>query len=120
MSRSGTADRAREVAGRNGVDLLVSVGGGSATGLAKAVALTTGIPVVAVPTTYSGSEATDVWGLTEDGRKTTGHAGQVLPVTVIYDAQLALSLPEETVGGPRASTPSPTVWTPCGRPGLIR
>lgn len=90
-----TADRAREVAARNGVDLLVSVGGGSATGLAKAVALTTGIPVVAVPTTYSGSEATDVWGLTEDGRKTTGHAGQVLPVTVIYDAQLALSLPEE-------------------------
>lgn len=88
-----TAERAREVAVRNEVDLLVSVGGGSATGLAKAVALTTGIPVIAVPTTYSGSEATDVWGLTEDGRKTTGHAGQVLPVTVIYDSDLARSLP---------------------------
>ena len=90
-----TAEKARAVAARNEIDLLVSVGGGSTTGLAKAVALTTGIPIVAVPTTYAGSEATDVWGLTEAGRKTTGVDARVLPKTVIYDSALMLSLPVE-------------------------
>lgn len=90
-----TAETARGVATEHDVDLLVSVGGGSTTGLAKAVALTTGIPVVAVPTTYAGSEATDVWGLTENQRKTTGTDPRVLPATVIYDSQLTLSLPVE-------------------------
>src|SRR4051812_20556706 len=66
------AERARAVAHAHDVDVVVSVGGGSTTGLAKAVALTTGLPIVAVPTTYAGSEATDVWGLTDEGRKTTG------------------------------------------------
>ena len=66
------AERARAAAQEHGIDLLVSVGGGSTTGLAKAIALTSGIPIVAVPTTYAGSEATDVWGLTENARKTTG------------------------------------------------
>jgi maleylacetate reductase len=87
------AERAREQA--VGADLLVSVGGGSTTGLAKAVALTTGLPIVAVPTTYAGSEATNVWGLTEASRKTTGSDDRVLPVTVIYDAALTASLPAE-------------------------
>ena len=87
------ADRARDRALAADADLLVSVGGGSTTGLAKAVALTTGLPIVAVPTTYAGSEATDVWGLTEDGRKTTGVDIRVLPRTVVYDAELTLSLP---------------------------
>ncbi|MCG2622975.1 maleylacetate reductase [Arthrobacter sp. I2-34] len=87
------ADRARAAATEAGIDLVVCVGGGSTTGLAKAVAMTTGIPIVAVPTTYAGSEATNVWGLTEAARKTTGIDDKVLPVTVIYDAQLTLSLP---------------------------
>jgi alcohol dehydrogenase class IV len=87
------AERAREQAAD--ADLLVSVGGGSTTGLAKAVALTTGLPIVAVPTTYAGSEATNVWGLTEDARKTTGSDDRVLPRTVIYDASLTASLPDE-------------------------
>jgi maleylacetate reductase len=87
------AERARKLA--VGADLLVSVGGGSTTGLAKAVALTTGLPIIAVPTTYAGSEATDVWGLTEASRKTTGSDDRVLPVTVIYDADLTASLPKE-------------------------
>jgi alcohol dehydrogenase class IV len=62
------AERARAVAAEHDVEALVCVGGGSTTGLAKAVALTTGLPIVAVPTTYAGSEATDVWGLTDDDR----------------------------------------------------
>ena len=87
------ADRARKAAADHDVDVLVSVGGGSTTGLAKAVALTTGLPIVAVPTTYAGSEATPVWGLTQDGRKTTGVDVRVLPRAVVYDAGLTLSLP---------------------------
>ncbi len=89
------AQRARAVAADVDADLVVSVGGGSSTGLAKAVALTSGIPVVAVPTTYAGSEVTDVWGLTEGGRKTTGRAAAVLPRAVVYDAALTLALPVE-------------------------
>jgi maleylacetate reductase len=89
------AGAARAAAAEAGIDLLVCVGGGSTTGLAKAVALTTGIPIVAVPTTYAGSEATNVWGLTEAARKTTGVDDRVLPATVIYDAELTASLPVE-------------------------
>lgn len=87
------ADRARQAADAHHADLLVSVGGGSTTGLAKAVALTTGLPIVAVPTTYAGSEATNVWGLTEAATKTTGTDPRVLPRTIVYDASLTLSLP---------------------------
>ncbi|MEB8340800.1 maleylacetate reductase [Streptomyces endophyticus] len=87
------AERARAAAAEHDVDVVVAVGGGSTTGLAKAVALTSGIPVVAVPTTYAGSEATAVWGLTEDGRKTTGTDPRVLPRAVVYDAALTLHLP---------------------------
>ena len=90
------AERARAVAREHDVDVVVSVGGGSTTGLAKAVALTTGLPIVAVPTTYAGSEATDVWGLTENGRKTTGVDRRVLPRAVVYDASLMLGLPVAT------------------------
>lgn len=89
------AERARTVATEHDVDLLVSVGGGSTTGLAKAVALTTGLPIVCVPTTYAGSEATNVWGLTEASRKTTGVDPRVLPLAVVYDASLMMSLPVE-------------------------
>ncbi len=89
------ADRAREAAAAYGVDALVSVGGGSTTGLAKAVALTTGLPIVAVPTTYAGSEATPVWGLTEGAKKTTGTDRRVLPKVIVYDAALTMSLPVE-------------------------
>ena len=87
------AERARTAAKEHGADALVSIGGGSATGLAKAVALTSGLPVIAVPTTYAGSEATSVWGLTEGARKTTGTDPRVLPRVIVYDAELTLSLP---------------------------
>jgi len=89
------AGRAREAAAKHDIDALVSVGGGSTTGLAKAVALTTGLPIVAVPTTYAGSEATPVWGLTEGAKKTTGTDNRVLPKVIVYDAALTMSLPVE-------------------------
>lgn len=81
--------RAREL----GVDGLLSVGGGSTTGTAKIVARETGLPVLAVPTTYAGSEVTPVWGLTTDSRKETGRDLAVLPRTVVYDPELTWSLP---------------------------
>jgi hypothetical protein len=71
-----------------------SVDGGSAIGLAKAVALT-GLPIVAVPTGYAGSEATNVWGIIADQRTSTGVDDRVPPASVIYDVGLTLSLPVE-------------------------
>ncbi|MFJ5151558.1 maleylacetate reductase [Streptomyces sp. NPDC088353] len=87
------ARRARDAAATSGADVLVSVGGGSTTGLAKAVAMTTRLPIVAVPTTYAGSEATNVWGLTQGGTKTTGVDDAVLPRSIVYDAVLLTGLP---------------------------
>ncbi|MEU1555139.1 maleylacetate reductase [Streptomyces scabiei] len=89
------AARALRATADAGADILVSVGGGSTTGLAKAVALTTGLPIVAVPTTYAGSEATNVWGLTEGETKSTGVDAKVLPASVVYDAGLLTTLPGE-------------------------
>ncbi|MCX4703164.1 maleylacetate reductase [Streptomyces sp. NBC_01373] len=82
-------DRAADL----GADGCVAVGGGSAIGLGKAIALKHGLKIIAVPTTYAGSEMTSVWGLTENGRKRTGRDLRVLPVSVLYDPELTLSLP---------------------------
>ena len=87
------ARRARDVATELSADGCVAVGGGSAIGLGKAIALEYGLPVLAVPTTYAGSEMTPVWGLTDDGRKRTGRDPRVLPSSVVYDVDLTLSLP---------------------------
>ncbi|MEO5852049.1 MAG: maleylacetate reductase [Nocardioides sp.] len=87
------ASAARAAAVDSGADLVLSIGGGSTTGTAKAVALTTGLPVVAVPTTYAGSEATPMWGMTEGRRKTTGTDVRVLPRTLVYDPELSVGLP---------------------------
>jgi maleylacetate reductase len=76
-------------------DCLLCIGGGSTTGTAKAVALETGLPIVAVPTTYAGSEVTPVWGSTEGGRKTTGRSPKVLPRVVVYDPELTFGLPAQ-------------------------
>ncbi|NMD54685.1 MULTISPECIES: maleylacetate reductase [Tsukamurella] len=89
------AERGRAAAAEARADLLLCFGGGSAIGLAKAIALTTSIPIVAVPTTYSGSEATSMWGLTENGVKTTGVDPRVAPRAILYDADLTLGLPPD-------------------------
>ena len=74
-------------------DGTVAIGGGSAIGLAKALALRARLPVVAVPTTYSGSEMTSVWGITAEERKETGRDERVAPRAVVYDAALTVAMP---------------------------
>jgi alcohol dehydrogenase class IV len=88
-----TAREARDEARRLGADCAVAIGGGSTTGLGKAIALESGLPIVAIPTTYAGSEVTAIYGLTEGGVKKTGRDPRVLPRTVIYDPELTLTLP---------------------------
>jgi maleylacetate reductase len=87
------ARRARELAAELGADGCVAVGGGSAVGLGKAIALEHDLPIIAVPTTYAGSEMTPVWGLTEGGEKRTGRDVRVLPRSVLYDPEMTLGLP---------------------------
>jgi maleylacetate reductase len=81
---------------RLGADGLVALGGGSTTGLGKALALRTGLPQIVLPTTYAGSEMTPILGETQGGRKTTIRDARVLPGTVIYDVELTLTLPFPT------------------------
>ena len=88
-----TAREAREVAARLGADCAVAIGGGSTVGLGKAIALDSGLPILAIPTTYAGSEMTSIFGITEGGMKKTGRNDKVLPRTVIYDPELTMTLP---------------------------
>lgn len=76
-----------------GADCLVALGGGSTTGLGKAIALGTDLPQVVVPTTYAGSEATPILGETEGEQKTTRRSPKVLPEVIVYDVDLTLTLP---------------------------
>ncbi|KGD49631.1 iron-containing alcohol dehydrogenase [Burkholderia pseudomallei MSHR5492] len=87
------AHAARDAAASLGADCCVAVGGGSTIGLGKAIALESSLPIIAVPTTYAGSEMTPIYGLTEGRLKRTGRDLRVLPRTVIYDPSLTLSLP---------------------------
>ena len=86
-------EAAREEARKVNADCCVTVGGGSTIGFGKAIALSSSLPVVAVPTTYSGSEMTTIWGVSEGGAKKTGRDPKVLPRAVIYDPELTLELP---------------------------
>ena len=88
-----TAAAALQEATRLRADCAIAVGGGSTTGLGKAIALQSGLPILAIPTTYAGSEMTPIYGITENGIKKTGRDARVLPRTVIYDPHLTLSLP---------------------------
>jgi maleylacetate reductase len=77
----------------NTVDCLVGLGGGSTTGLGKAIALRTDLPQIVIPTTYAGSEATPILGETVDGKKTTQRSAKILPEVIIYDVDLTMTLP---------------------------
>ena len=88
-----TARQARDEAQRLHADCAIAIGGGSTTGLGKAIALESSLPILAIPTTYAGSEMTTIYGITEGGLKKTGRDARVLPKTVIYDPELTLSLP---------------------------
>ncbi|KAB1585273.1 maleylacetate reductase [Burkholderia cepacia] len=78
-----------------GADCAIAIGGGSTIGLGKAIALESSLPILAIPTTYAGSEMTPIYGLTEGGIKRTGSDARVLPKTVIYDPALTVTLPVE-------------------------
>ncbi len=98
---SGIVEEACRVATGCGADCTVSIGGGSTTGLGKLLRKEAGLPQIAIPTTYAGSEMTPIWGVTTANVKQTGRDPQVLPVAVIYDPELLLSLPP-AIAGPSA------------------
>ena len=87
------ARRGRDKAASADADCLVAVGGGAATGLCKGIAYESELPIIAVPTTYSGSEMTGFCGMTIDGVKRMHESPAMLPSTVVYDAELSRSLP---------------------------
>jgi maleylacetate reductase len=87
-------DRAMAYATELKVDGVVAIGGGSTTGLGKAIALRTDLPQIVVPTSYAGSEMTSILGETRDGLKTTQSSPKILPETVIYDVDLTMTMPQ--------------------------
>ena len=88
-----TAQEARALARSANADCAIAIGGGSTIGLAKAIALDSALSILAIPTTYAGSEMTPIYGLTEAGLKKTGRDARVLPKSVIYDPVLTVGLP---------------------------
>lgn len=86
-------DKALQVARAKQSDSIIAIGGGSAIGLAKGMALETGLPILAIPTTYAGSEMTNVYGISAEGVKTVGKDLKVLPKTVIYAPSLTIKMP---------------------------
>jgi len=91
-------DAALRTAKEQRVDCLVAIGGGSTTGLSKAIAWRTDLPQIVIATTYAGSEMTPILGQTDGGVKTTLKDPKVLPEVVIYDVRLTLTLPPEISG----------------------
>lgn len=81
-----------------GADTVVTIGGGSATGFGKAIALDVDVRQIALPTTYAGSEMTTIYGLTDDGHKRTGKSERVKPAVVVYDPELTVTLPPRIAG----------------------
>jgi len=94
------SDRIEEVVARSqGADGMLAVGGGSAIDVAKAVSAATGLPVVSVPTTYSGSEWTQSFGIRDPNRRMRGGGAGAHPAGIVYEPELLLDLPRAESGG---------------------
>jgi maleylacetate reductase len=92
-------DGAARTAEDEGADGLVAVGGGAAIDTAKAVSARTGLPVVSVPTTYSGAEWTDFFGVRDEEKQVkVGGAGAHV-AGIVYEVELTLGLPPQESGG---------------------
>jgi homogentisate 1,2-dioxygenase len=78
----------------SGADTVIALGGGSAIGLGKALRLNHDVTLIAIPTTYSGSEHTNIHGRVVDGKKVTGRDDRVRPAVVIHDVELTLGMPK--------------------------
>jgi maleylacetate reductase len=89
----GVTELAVAAYAKAGADCVISLGGGSTTGLGKAIATRTGADQIVVPTTYAGSEMTDILGETAAGEKITRRDASIRPEVVVYDVDLTLSLP---------------------------
>jgi len=90
----GVLGEARQKLDAFGADTIVALGGGSAIGLGKALRREREVRFVAIPTTYSGSEMTNMYGTTTAGAKTTGRDPKVRPDAVIHDVELTLGMPK--------------------------
>lgn len=88
-----TVEAARVALAEHEADAIVTIGGGSATGLGKALRLEASVPFVAVPTTYAGSEMTGIYGITEQGHKKTGRDDRTRPEVVAYVPAFLDTLP---------------------------
>ena len=92
-------EAARRLTDESRADAVVTIGGGSTTGVGKAIVLETEVSFLAIPTTYAGSEMTPIYGITAGEVKRTGRDSRVKPRTVIYDVDLTLGLPKEVTAG---------------------
>jgi maleylacetate reductase len=107
-----TLESAKSLADEIKADCTISLGGGSTTGLGKALAAQKALPNIAIPTSFAGSEMTNIWAVTETDRKVTARDEVVVPTLTIYDPELTLTMPVgfAMVSGLNALAQAVPVW----------